>query len=151
MKTVLRLESIVLILKKIIMEKILAAKCRGITSLMRNFLLAVLISLVLLFGLIGSVDSVLALSEQELTNGFGDRLQEFMDNQGKKSTFTIDGGVVIHYEHFDQPCIGKAIIILPGWSEPYLKYAEVIYDLRNKHYCVYAADYRGAGIVFQTG
>lgn len=95
---------------------------------------------------IGAMSSARALTEQELVDGGTQRLHDFMLTQGEHSTFTSEDGVVIHYQRFDQDCNHTAIVILPGWSEPYLKYAEVIYDLRSKLYCVYAMDYRGQGL-----
>jgi lysophospholipase len=92
------------------------------------------------------MSSARALTEQELAGGDTQRLHEFMQSQGEHSTFTSEDGLVIHYQRFDQDCNHTAIVILPGWSEPYLKYAEVIYDLRRKRYCVYTMDYRGQGL-----
>lgn len=97
-------------------------------------------------GVISGAVPAWALTEQELDNGDTQRLLEFMQTQGEQSTFDGAGGVTIHYQRFDQDCNGTAIIVLPGWSEPYLKYAEVIYDLRRKQYCVYAMDHRGQGL-----
>jgi lysophospholipase len=111
-----------------------------------HYVFAILYWQILVLGLTWPVDSAQAVSEQALTNGFSERLQEFMASEGEKSSFTTDDGAVIHYQRFDQSCNGKAVIILPGWSEPYLKYAEVIYDLRHKHYCVYTFDFRGQGL-----
>ena len=74
----------------------------------RDYLLAILIWPILLLGLISPVDSALALSEQELADGFSDRLHEFMDKDGEKSTFTTDDGVVIHNARFDQACNATA-------------------------------------------
>jgi lysophospholipase len=72
-----------------------------------------------------------------------------MQTEGERSGFTSSDGVVISYQRFDQDCNQTAVVILPGWSEPFLKYAEVIYDLRSKHYCVYTMDFRGQGLSFR--
>lgn len=38
------------------------------------------------------------------------------------------------------------IVVLPGRSEPYLKYAEVFYDLYSQGYDIYSYDHRGQGL-----
>lgn len=96
--------------------------------------------------LVSATGSVQALSESQFTQEYIQRLHRFMQNEGEQAQFTTKDGVVIRYQRFDRNCNQTAIVILPGWSEPYLKYAEVIYDLRSKHYCVYAMDYRGQGL-----
>ena len=104
-----------------------------------------LIFCVLFWGLFTAIEPARALSELELANGYAERLLEFMQREGEQAVFTSKDGVVILYQHFDNDCNQTAIVVLPGWSEPYLKYAEVIFDLRRKHYCVYTMDFRGQG------
>jgi len=101
---------------------------------------------VLVWGLFIAVAPAQALSELELANGYTERLREFMHHEGEQATFTSKDGVVLHYQRFDNVCNQTAIVVLPGWSEPYFKYAEVIIDLRRKHYCVYTMDFRGQGL-----
>ncbi len=94
----------------------------------------------------GAAHPAQALSEQELANGYIARLSEYMQTEGKRSTFISEDGAVISYQRFDEDCNQTAVVVLPGWSEPYLKYAEVIYDLRRKRFCVYTMDFRGQGL-----
>ncbi len=100
----------------------------------------------LLWALFVVTGPVQALSEHELANGYAERLHDFMQHEGERAVFTSEDGAVIHYQLFDLDCNQTSVVILPGWSEPYLKYAEVIYDLRSKHYCVYTMDFRGQGL-----
>jgi lysophospholipase len=87
-----------------------------------------------------------AVSEAQLENGFAVQLEKYMQSQGQQGHFITPDKVSIAYERFDQDCNEVAIIVVPGWSEPYLKYAEVIYDLRQHGYCVYTYDHRGQGL-----
>ncbi len=94
----------------------------------------------------GAMASAHALTEQQLAGGYALALGDYMRDQGERAYFTSDDGLAIHYQRFDGDCNNTAVIILPGWSEPFLKYAEVIYDLRQQRYCVYAMDFRGQGM-----
>lgn len=100
----------------------------------------------LILGILGCVSAVEALSEQQLQNGFSEKLANFMQTQGKRGTFASGNGVTIAYQRFDSDCNNTAVVVVPGWSEPYLKYAEVIIDLRDKGNCVYIMDHRGQGL-----
>jgi lysophospholipase len=51
----------------------------------------------------------------------------------------------IAYVKFPQSEAKKAIVILTGRVEPMLKYAELVYDLRNKGYSLFLMDHRGQG------
>jgi lysophospholipase len=44
------------------------------------------------------------------------------------------------------PATRGTIVVLPGRSEPYLKYAEVFYDLYSQGFDVYSYDHRGQGL-----
>jgi lysophospholipase len=101
---------------------------------------------VVIWALINAAGPAQALSEHELANGYAELLRDYMQREGERSAFSSDDGVVIRYQRFVRDCNQTAIVILPGWSEPFLKYAEVIYDLTSKHYCVYSMDFRGQGL-----
>ena len=64
---------------------------------------------------------------------------------GVSSTFVGKGEVRISYRVFDRGAESPAIVILPGQSEPYRKYAELIYDLGSRGYSIYIMDHRGQG------
>lgn len=86
-----------------------------------------------------------AVEETQLGEGYDATLSEFMATSGERNTITTFDGSKLYYQRFDQDCNGTVILLIPGWSEPFLKYAEVIYDLKQKHYCVYTYDHRGQG------
>ena len=65
---------------------------------------------------------------------------------GKFGTFPGVAGVPIAYAAFEQPNERGAIVLMPGRTETYLKYCEVVYDLRNSGYSIYAMDERGQGL-----
>ena len=63
---------------------------------------------------------------------------------GTDATFPGTAGVTIHYHFVEKPG-ADAIVLLPGRTEPVLKYAEVFSDLVAQGYSVYALDHRGQG------
>jgi lysophospholipase len=64
---------------------------------------------------------------------------------GISGTFKGVKGVSVHYRYFEATPTQGTIVLLPGRSEPILKYAEVIADLKKQGYSVYALDHRGQG------
>jgi lysophospholipase len=64
---------------------------------------------------------------------------------GVTGDFVGKGAVGISYRVFDRGPDAPAIVILPGRSEPYRKYAELIYDLGSRGYSIFIMDHRGQG------
>ena len=64
---------------------------------------------------------------------------------GKAGTFAGQTGVPINYRIFTVSNEKGAIVLLPGRTEPILKFAETIQDLTSQGYSVYAMDHRGQG------
>ncbi|MBI3555865.1 MAG: alpha/beta fold hydrolase [Deltaproteobacteria bacterium] len=64
---------------------------------------------------------------------------------GKAGTFAGQTGVSINYRVFTVPNEVGAIVLLPGRTEPILKFAETIQDLTRQGFSVYAMDHRGQG------
>lgn len=110
------------------------------------------INLIYLFAVLafGIPQQLFAVSESELEFGYMDKMREFMVMHGAKGALPASDGVIIRYSRFDKECNGTAIILVPGWSEPYMKYVEVIYDLAQKNYCIYTFDHRGQGLSSRT-
>lgn len=90
--------------------------------------------------------NVQAVTETMLADGFVDKLTRFMNTHGRRGQLLTPDKHRISFQRFDQPCNDIAVVVVPGWSESYLKYAELIYDLRQYHYCVYTYDHRGQGL-----
>ncbi len=64
---------------------------------------------------------------------------------GYFGTFSGTGGIRINYAFFEAPEEQGALVILPGIPESYIKYAELVYDLRNTGFSIYIMDHRGVG------
>lgn len=59
--------------------------------------------------------------------------------------FINDQGMTLHYKRFFHPENKKTIVIVPGRSESTLKYAEVLYDLKDSGFNFYIIDLQGQG------
>ena len=64
---------------------------------------------------------------------------------GRFGEFSGVGGLKIRTAAFDAKPASGALVILPGKSETYLKYAEFFYDLQDLPLSLYAMDHRGMG------
>lgn len=64
---------------------------------------------------------------------------------GEFGTFGGHDDIQIAYAAFPVVPETGALVILPGKSESYLKYAELVYDLRDCGYSLYLMDHRGMG------
>ncbi|KAG5189013.1 alpha/beta hydrolase protein [Tribonema minus] len=62
-----------------------------------------------------------------------------------RGSFCRDG-VSIEYSIFDTPGAKRHVLLLTGWDESFLKYAEVIRRLVDAGCAVYAMDHRGQGL-----
>lgn len=60
-------------------------------------------------------------------------------------TFTGAGGTQLHYYILHNSNRKGSVVILPGRTEPALKYIEVAFDLYNQNFDVYLLDHRGQG------
>lgn len=91
------------------------------------------------------INPVWAVDETILQNGYQTVLEKFLNSNGQAGDITSFDGTRLFYHRFDRDCNNVLILLVPGWSEPYIKYTEVIYDLVQHHYCVYTYDHRGQG------
>ncbi|MBN2552018.1 MAG: alpha/beta fold hydrolase [Spirochaetales bacterium] len=64
---------------------------------------------------------------------------------GAFGEFSGAAGLAIRFAAFKKKHSRGALLILPGKSETYLKYAELFYDLRDLPLDLYAMDHRGMG------
>jgi lysophospholipase len=76
-----------------------------------------------------------------------DRYDSILDfyNTGTGGTITGVVGVKLNYRVFKVSGSKRSIVLIPGRNEPILKYAEMIQDLTNMGYNIYALDPRGQG------
>lgn len=86
-----------------------------------------------------------AIPEDRLREAYTGELAEFRKTG---ETFRFDGerGQSLAAIRFIHTNPTGTIVVLPGRSEPYLKYLEVFYDLYQEGYDVYSYDHRGQGL-----
>ncbi len=98
------------------------------------------------FLLIIILPTALSIAEENYGSDFEEKVLPFYRNltfgefQGERNT-TISYAAYILPTEIER----GAIVIFPGKSESYVKYAELIYDLRHENYSIYILDHRGQG------
>lgn len=60
-------------------------------------------------------------------------------------SFKNQQGMTLYFRSFTHPAHEKVLVVLPGRSEPAVKYAELIYDLRLKGFDIHILDHQGQG------
>ena len=102
-------------------------------------------SVLLLFLVIFFPYKCAAVSETHLRGGLAGEIDNYFQNAGQSGVLTVAENITISYRRFDENCGNTALVIVPGWSEPKEKYAELIYDLKSLDYCLYIYDHRSQG------
>lgn len=69
----------------------------------------------------------------------------YCQSHGQFGTFAGVGDVPIAYGKWEVANEKGAVVLLPGRTEPFLKYCELVYGLKDSGYSVYAMDHRGQG------
>lgn len=64
---------------------------------------------------------------------------------GQQRTFINPQGMKLNFHSFQHASLKKTLVILPGRTEPALKYSELIYDLKDKGFNIYILDHQGQG------
>jgi lysophospholipase len=91
-----------------------------------------------------------AIPELQVSSRFMAELLPYMQKNYSRAQFTGVGGLKINY-YFRQAPEAKGVLILsPGQTEPALKYAEVLYDIKDLGYSIYIIDHRGQGLSDRT-
>ena len=83
-------------------------------------------------------------NEQTFRSKYETQVLPFYRN-GRFGEFPGVGGVKIRYVTFQKKNGSGALVVLPGKSETYLKYAEFFYDLQELPLSLYSMDHRGMG------
>lgn len=65
--------------------------------------------------------------------------------KGQQRTFINHQGLKLNYYSFTSARNTKTLVVLPGRTEPALKYAELVYDFRNLGFNIYVLDHQGQG------
>jgi lysophospholipase len=86
-----------------------------------------------------------ALPEASLATDFRAKLLPFLAEHGTQGQFTGAAGLHIQYLVVPAKDPQGVLVISPGKGEPFLKYAEIIYDLQDLGYTIYVIDHRGQG------
>lgn len=98
----------------------------------------------LLWGVCIPAGRVAAIPEDRFSEAY-DTLVAPMYESGMFGEFEGCGGVRISYAAFEQDNETGALVILHGKSESYIKYAELVYDLKDLGLSCYLMDHRGFG------
>lgn len=85
-----------------------------------------------------------AVPERSLTKSGRNQIFSHF-SQGHQGTFINPQGMKLNYHSFLRSDNSKTIVILPGRSEPAVKYAEVIFDLKDHGYNIFILDHQGQG------
>lgn len=86
----------------------------------------------------------LAVPETDFQETYHQKVLPYFDTL-KKGDFKNAQGMTIQYFTKVKPSNKKGLVILPGRTEPATKYAEVIYDLRNKGFNIFIMSHQGQG------
>ena len=103
---------------------------------------AVVVCLTFCLGLITS--GVFGLDEMSYAKDYDEKVLPYYKT-GEFGEFEGTNGVSISYGAFEDESDAGALIVLAGVPESYIKYAELIYDLRDLNLSIYVMDYRGVG------
>jgi lysophospholipase len=104
--------------------------------------LNVLVSILfLIFGL-----AAYAIPEANFANDYATKVVPYANTYFKSKSFAShDQKLILNALIPARPEGKKALVILPGRSEPCTKYIEIAYDLRDLGYDIYILDHRGQG------
>lgn len=99
---------------------------------------------VICFSIVLYAPRLFAISEQDYQTNYVNHVKPYYTS-GEFGTFDGVDSIKIAYAKFEVADEKGAIVILHGKSESMIKYAEVIYDLRDLGYSMYLMDHRGMG------
>lgn len=90
--------------------------------------------------------SSFAISEQNYEYDFANLVAPFRDNEFIQNDFlSFDGKTNLNFYSPKILSSSKALLILPGRTEPAIQYFELAYDLKDLGYDTYLYDHRGQG------
>ncbi|TMX11613.1 alpha/beta fold hydrolase [Aeromonas salmonicida subsp. achromogenes] len=85
-------------------------------------------------------------SEAEVPALYQQTLPDFWRTHAIEGEFKARDGVTIRYAALRQAKVDRAIVIVNGRVESYLKYQELAWDLWRQGYSLYLIDHRGQGL-----
>jgi lysophospholipase len=100
--------------------------------------------LVTLFSIL-NLNPALAIQESHLRNAWKMELKPFLI-KGEIFRFKTHDQLELEGIFFRNPKPRGTIVVLTGFTEPYLKYTEVFFDLYQQGYSIISYDHRGQGL-----
>ena len=85
-------------------------------------------------------------TEADIPALYQQTLPDFWRQHAVEGEFQGKDGVTLRYAALRQPKIDRAILIVNGRVESYLKYQELAWDLWRQGYSLYLIDHRGQGL-----
>lgn len=98
----------------------------------------------LLFLSVFIVTHLYAIPEKNYREEWYKKVKPYFQDMSSQ-TFTNAQGMTLHYHYLLRPGAKKTLIILPGRTEPSIKYAELIYDLKTAWVNIFVLDHQGQG------
>ena len=112
-----------------------------------NLLSPALLALTLFSAGALAVNNTYALtSEADVATLHQQTLPDFWRQHAVESAFKGKDGITIRYAALRQAKVDRAILIVNGRVESYLKYQELAWDLWRQGYSLYLIDHRGQGL-----
>lgn len=85
-----------------------------------------------------------SVPETELPTDWTAKIEPFFRSM-KTGTLKNKDGVALKYFSYTNPRNDRSLVIVPGRTEPALKYAELIYDLKDSGLNIFIMDHQGQG------
>jgi lysophospholipase len=86
-----------------------------------------------------------AVDEESLDTALEGTILPFFTRELQSGVFEGKDGVMISFVKLEVPEEKGALVITQGRTESYIKYAELIHDLRHSGFSIYLMDHRGQG------
>ncbi|MFL9693382.1 alpha/beta fold hydrolase [Aeromonas veronii] len=97
-------------------------------------------------GALAVTNTYLLTSEADVPSLYQQTLPDFWRQHAVEGEFKGKDGVTIRYAALRQAKVDRAILIVNGRVESYLKYQELAWDLWRQGYSLYLIDHRGQGM-----
>lgn len=89
--------------------------------------------------------SAFAVSEKEIKDIFYSDVVPMLTEKSERKFFVGKGDLKINYYHYKTENPSTVLVVAPGRGESALKYAEMVYDLKDAGVDIFLIDHRGQG------
>lgn len=113
---------------------------------MKSFLIPLLALTLFSAGALAVTNPYALTSEADVPTLYQQTLPDFWRQHAIEGEFKGKDGVAIRYAALRQEKVDRAILIVNGRVESYLKYQELAWDLWRQGYSLYLIDHRGQGM-----